>query len=271
MTELAAERAYAVTLMAAVAISALVFAVRVTSLGMPRFDRVEKIGGSAILAKPLVAWWYWCMQPLARACVALGLTANAVSWLSLFLGLASGVAIAFGRLGLATVLGVAGNLCDAVDGMVARLRNESSDAGEVLDAAIDRYTDFFMVGGLVVLWRHDVALLSIALAALLGSFMISYSTAKAEALRVEPPRGLMRRHERSAYLLCGIGVSAALGPTLLAHALMPALPLIAALSVVAVVSNTSAIKRLVTIGDRVRARSVATRSTAPLRADQPGE
>lgn len=255
MSELLTERTYAATLIAAVVLSLVAFLGRVAMSGMPKFERVEKIGGSAILAKPVVTWWYWLMQPLARAFVAIGLSANAVTWLSLFFGLASGVAVGLGRIGLATLFGIASTLCDALDGMVARLRAESSDAGEVLDAAVDRYTEFLFLAGLAVFYRENVTLLLTMLAALLGSFMISYSTAKAEALGVEPPRGVMRRHERSAYVLTGAGFAAMFGPTLFARGMTPSLPLIAAVAIVAAVSNVSAARRLVTIAERVRARS----------------
>ena len=46
-----------------------------------------------------------------------------------------------------------------------------------------------------------------SLAALFGSFMVSYTTAKAEAMGVEPPRGSMRRAERAIYLLVAAGLT----------------------------------------------------------------
>jgi hypothetical protein len=54
---------------------------------------------------------------------------------------------------------------------------------------------------LFLLWAlHSTAYFEetlIALGAIAGSFMVSYSTAKAEALSVEAPRGSMRRSERA--------------------------------------------------------------------------
>ena len=52
----------------------------------------------------------------------------------------------------------------------------------------------------------------IALLALQASFMISYASAKAEALQVKMPRGLMRRHERAAVLTLVAGLTPLLGP-----------------------------------------------------------
>jgi putative flippase GtrA len=75
--------------------------------------------------------------------------------------------------------------------------------------------------------------------------MTSYATAKAEALRVDIPRGAMRRPERALYLTLGVALTpiasalaGARGPWV-AHA-----PMLAALLVVAVVANASAAHRL---------------------------
>jgi hypothetical protein len=80
--------------------------------------------------------------------------------------------------------------------------------------------------------------------------MVSYASAKAEALDVNPPRGLMRRHERSTYLIVGTGLTSMLGGYL--NARLPDLPpysfIVAALAMVAVVGNGAAVLRLVRIG-----------------------
>lgn len=248
------DRSIALALLAAIALLGGAFSVHVVRRGLPRFARVDAIGGSALLGKALIAWWYWALQPVART-LAYALSANVVSYASLGFGVASAVAVGAGKLGLAALLALVAGLCDAVDGMVARIRGEACDAGEVLDAAIDRYTDFFFLAGMAVLYRQDLLALLIVLGAVLGSFMISYSTAKAEALSVQAPRGMMRRHERSAYLLLGTVLAAAFGPQLLARGVAPGLPLIVAAAAIAVVANVSAVRRLITIAERVREKT----------------
>ena len=108
-------------------------------------------------------------------------------------------------------------LGDILDGQVARMTNTGSDRGELLDAAVDRYTEFAFLGGLLLFYRTEVSLMVLTLAALVASFMISYTSAKAEALHVNPPRGLMRRHERAIYLITGAGLTALLGDWLAVH------------------------------------------------------
>jgi phosphatidylglycerophosphate synthase len=143
---------------------------------------------------------------------------------------------------------------DILDGQVARLTETGSSRGELLDAAIDRYTEFAFVAGLVIYFRDSVPLRLLSLGALLACFMVSYASAKAEAMQVTPPRGLMRRHERATYLITGAGLSSMFGGWL--HVRWDALPPesfeIAALVFVAAIGNAAAVLRLVRIGRALR-------------------
>jgi len=250
---------YTLLMMFIIVMMGISYVFRMVTRGAAKFDRTAKIGGSFLLSQTVLDWWYWMMQPVARGMAAVGLSANAVTWLSLVFGAGAGVAIADGRFGLALWLGVTSALLDILDGFVARLTNKSSDAGEVLDAAVDRYTEFFLLAGLCVHYRDNLAILVTTLFAILGSFLISYSTAKAEAMQVEPPRGAMRRHERAAYLLAGSGIAsitiALFEPQ---RFLKPiGVPMVLALAIVALVSNVSAARRFAATARAVRARELA--------------
>lgn len=233
------------------------FGMRLLIRGTVRFDRVNAVGGSPLLSKRLVEMGYWAILPLARRCVAAGITPNHITWASLGLGIASGVCMAVGLQGLGALFALLSVLGDILDGQVAREAKSGSAAGEVLDASVDRYMEFFFVGGLVVFYRHNAVLMIIALAAMLATFMVSYSTAKAEAMGVDPPRGAMRRHERSTYFISGAVFSSMLGPWLEPFAWMPDLkapPMMVALAIVAVAGNVSAVRRLVLISRALRER-----------------
>jgi CDP-diacylglycerol---glycerol-3-phosphate 3-phosphatidyltransferase len=196
---------------------------------------------------------YWGLQPVARFLIKMRMTANFISWMSLFLGVGAGGLIAIGAFGRAAALAAISALLDSLDGLVARQTGTASDAGEVLDASIDRYTEFFFLGGLVLFYRQTPSLMLIALFALIGSFMVSYSTAKAEALNVPPPPGVMRRPERAFYLIMGALFSALpLTPNLQADSEPIAYPMLVALGIVAVFSNLSAIKRLLGVAEACR-------------------
>jgi len=231
-------------------LAALAYAVRVAVRGVARSERVGRIGGTALVGQEVMDWTYWAVEPIVRGLAAMGITPNALTWTALVLGFGAGVALAFGQFGLATLLATWSTIGDILDGQVARLTNSGSTRGELLDAAVDRYTEFAFIAGLVIFMHDNVWLMVLALAALMASFMISYASAKAEALQINPPRGLMRRHERATYLIVGAGFSSLFGDWI--HDRWDQLPWttpeLVALVVVAVIGNAAAVLRLVRIG-----------------------
>jgi CDP-diacylglycerol---glycerol-3-phosphate 3-phosphatidyltransferase len=239
------------TLLAIVAFAALAYAARVALRGHARSARVEREGQSVLVGKAPMEMVHWILGPIGDAFVRVGIRANAVSWASLAFGLAAGLALGAGHFGVAAALTMFAALGDALDGVVARASGEASEAGEVLDAAIDRYIELAFIGGLAFYFRERPIALVLAIGAIGGSFMVSYATAKAEAMHVQAPRGAMRRTERVVYLLAGV----ALGPVVAAIPAVAAwadVPALAALALVAVVGNASAVRRLAAVARAVK-------------------
>lgn len=189
-----------VWLVGVVAVAFAAFALREMLSGRHLSARIQKQGSSPFLGHMPMEFGYWILKPIGRIATTLRLSPNLFSWACFFLGAASGIAAAFGSIGLAGGLSILSALSDSLDGMVARSRGIASDAGEVFDAAVDRYTEFFFLGGLCIYYRFDPAAMALVLTALLGSFLVSYSQAKGEAMKLDVPKGWMRRPERAAYL-----------------------------------------------------------------------
>ena len=235
------------------------YGVRVLVKGRAHFDRIDRQGGSRLLSKAAMEIGYWILSPVARVLASLHVSPNQVSWISFGFGALAGLFLARGHFGFGAICATICGLLDSVDGMVARLSGVASDAGEVLDAAIDRYVEFFFLAGLAIYYREQPALQLLTLMALLGSFMVSYSTTKAEALQIEPPNGLMRRPERAVYLTAGAALS---GPSIAWFESTPefatplAYPMVLALAMVAVLANFSAIERFWLITKALRRRDV---------------
>jgi len=185
---------------------------------------------------------------LARLLVARGVTANAVTVGSLVLATAAGGCLAMGWFGWGALTGTVAALGDALDGAIARRSPRgASVAGALLDASADRYGEFLLLGGLAIHFRDHIAALALTLGAMVGSFMVSYGSAKAEAMRVPVPGGLMRRPERAMCLCAGIAVTATLSWLARRGDLPPwtaRAPVFAALGLIAFVGNASAITRL---------------------------
>jgi CDP-diacylglycerol--glycerol-3-phosphate 3-phosphatidyltransferase len=238
-------------LLATVLLAAIAYGVRVAFHGPRANARVEREGKSLLVGKGAMEMFHWVIEPLAVASERLGVTADAVTYGSLAFAVGAGVALALGHAGMGAALATVAGAGDALDGAIARRMRTASEAGAVLDSAVDRYSEFAFLGGVAFRFRDSGALLFLTLLALLAAFMVSYSTAKAEALRLPAPRGSMRRSERAVYLIFGAALVpfvGAIDPTL-ARA-----PIIAALALVAVVGNVSAVQRLVAVARGARAR-----------------
>jgi len=233
-------------------IALTLYGVRIAARGVFHSERVSKIGGTALIGRGIMDATYWAIEPVVRGLAALGVTPNGLTWAALVLGLGAGIALAVGWFGLATLLATMSTIGDILDGQVARLTHSGSNRGELLDAAVDRYTEFAFLAGLVIFLRSSGGWMALALGAMLASFMVSYASAKAEAMQVEAPRGLMRRHERGTYLIAGIGLVPMLGPVFAAHGLPYITTCLIALGVVAVVGNLAAVLRLMRIARSLR-------------------
>ena len=241
------------------------YLLRSALVGRRRHARSEADGGSVFLNKRTMEMVYWVLDPIIDFLAALRITPNMVTLFSLVPAAGAGVALGFGWFGLASVLAVMATFCDILDGLLARKTGVSSGAGEVIDAAVDRYGELFFFGGLVYYYRSHDQVLFIVLAAIVGSFMVSYATAKAEAMGVAAPRGAMRRGERAAYLIFGAAFTP-VAKALFANSASLALhecPIILAVTIVAVVSNISVVQRFSAINDLLRAKEKAPAEAAP--------
>jgi CDP-diacylglycerol--glycerol-3-phosphate 3-phosphatidyltransferase len=169
------------------------------------------------------------MAGLARGAVALGLTPNAVTVLGLVPAVAAGAAFASGHVRPGGLFLLISGLMDMLDGAVARVAENESKFGALLDSTIDRYAEITVYLGLAILYRDSAALIGVILA-LCGSLMVSYVKARAEGLGLTCNIGLLQRPERLIILMVG----AFLGPGYLVWAIY----------IIAVLANFTAFERL---------------------------
>ena len=136
----------------------------------------------------------------------LGIKPNVVTITGLVGNLMAAVLIAFGKLTWGGIVAMIVGPLDALDGTMARMRNESSRYGAFVDSVTDRYSEIALYGGLLVYFYktgtwHDALLVFFAA---LGSIMVSYVRARAEALNYSVKIGLLTRAERYIVLIPGI-------------------------------------------------------------------
>lgn len=96
-------------------------------------------------------------------------------------------------------------LFDVLDGTVARRTGTSTVFGAFYDSTLDRVADGALLGGLVIFYATSPRygnnyLLVITLAGLVGTFLTSYTRARAEGLGVDAKVGLLQRPERITLL-----------------------------------------------------------------------
>lgn len=144
----------------------------------------------------LVHWLLWAIRPLDRMAAALNLTPDFFNFAGLFFGLASGIAIASGRIELGGWAIALGGVADIMDGRVARARQLSSPYGTFIDSMLDRFVEVFAFLGFVVYLRAFTYGPLLAAAAITGSLLVSYARARGESVGVLCKEGLMQRAER---------------------------------------------------------------------------
>jgi len=133
-----------------------------------------------------------------------------------------------GLLRLGGVVALVAAVFDMLDGRVARLRGRETKFGAFLDSTMDRYSDMLLFMGLLILYARleRNGLMVLVWVAAFGSFMTSYARARAESLIPRCPVGLM---ERVVLLIAGAILNR----------------MVAVLWVVAILSNLTAIQRIV--------------------------
>jgi len=136
----------------------------------------------------------------------LGVKPNVITTAGLIGNLVAGVLIAMGHLFWGGLLAMIVGPFDALDGTMARLRGESCKYGAFVDSVTDRYSEIALYGGLLVYftqtgtWRDAL----LVFFATVGSILVSYTRARAEALGYSAEIGLLTRAERYLVLIPGI-------------------------------------------------------------------
>ncbi len=112
--------------------------------------------------------------------------------------------ILFFWLGAAVFL--AGSLLDILDGALARRRGGGTPFGGFIDSTVDRVGEAFMLGAIALVLMREGNEWGVALtfAALGGSFLVSYTRARAEALNLKGDVGFGSRAERVVVITAGL-------------------------------------------------------------------
>lgn len=128
-----------------------------------------------------------------------GLSPNAFTVIGLLLNIVVAAIIASGNLILGGVMALVAGGFDMFDGAVARVTGKITRFGGFFDSTLDRYSESVVYFGLLIyLMETDAGTTAISLlvASIVGSLMVSYTRARAEAANVDAEVGLFARPER---------------------------------------------------------------------------
>jgi phosphatidylinositol phosphate synthase len=137
-----------------------------------------------------------------------------------------------------------GAVLDILDGALARSGGKGTTFGAFVDSTVDRVGEAFMLGAIALVLMRDGNEWAVALtiAAVAGSFLVSYTRAKAELLGLKGDVGFAGRAERVAMICIGVACGS-----------IGALPwLVVALSASAWLT---VVQRMLSVREQLRART----------------
>jgi len=197
-----------------------------------------------LLNKHLVNGFLTVTEPLARLLVSLDVHPHVVTFAGLVFSLLAALYFIQGAFLYAGIMIILAGICDVLDGRLARETNKISKFGALFDSTIDRYSEVLIFLGLVTYFlRQGSYLVLLIILAIAGSFMVSYTRARAEGLGIECKIGIMQRPERMTFLAAG--------------AVLGSIPgtrnffLVLSLWLIAIFANITVIQRIIYIKKRL--------------------
>ncbi len=130
---------------------------------------------------------------------------NIFTLIGFLINLIASYLVLTGRWFLAGLMIILSGLFDLFDGVAARNLNKVTNFGAFLDSVLDRYSDLLLLMGFIIYYLklEEPGLVILTSIVSIGTILISYIRARAEALNVPCKVGLMERAER--IILISIG------------------------------------------------------------------
>jgi len=176
---------------------------------------------------------YRFTEPVARLLSKTAITPTTITWFGFLLSLGAATLIITGHPFAAGLVVLIAGFFDMLDGALARYTNRTTRFGAILDSTLDRLSEAVVLLALLVLYAREQLIAQTLLVgvALLGSLLVSYIRARAEALGLECQAGLFTRPERVIVLALGLLLNQ------ISYALVIALGIIAIFSFITIVQR----------------------------------
>lgn len=189
---------------------------------------VDIVAGDSFLPRWIQDGVRALLAPVVRFALRWHVTANTITVVGLVVVAIAATLIAQGALLAGAAVLIAGSLLDAVDGAIARASGGTTAFGGFLDSTLDRAAEGILFIGISIYFLNtaDTVLpIVFVLVALTGSFLVSYTRARAEGLGYVASVGLAPRPERltlvsGGLILTGLGLEVGLPAALALIALL---------------------------------------------------
>jgi CDP-diacylglycerol--glycerol-3-phosphate 3-phosphatidyltransferase len=134
------------------------------------------------------------------------LTPNKISMVGLVGNLAAAVLITQRLFFLAGLAFIVGSVMDVLDGRYSRMSGKGTPFGAFLDSTLDRIEEGVVLAAVAAYFaeRGDEVAVGAVVLAVVGSYMVSYTRARAEALGVECKVGIATRPVRVVIIAAGL-------------------------------------------------------------------
>jgi CDP-diacylglycerol---glycerol-3-phosphate 3-phosphatidyltransferase len=134
------------------------------------------------------------------------LTPNAISITGLLGNVVAAVLIVENHFLLAGIAFILGSVCDMLDGRYSRMSGKGTPFGAFLDSTLDRVSEGIVLAAVAAYFaqQQDDLATGITVLAVVGSFSVSYTRARAEAIGVECKVGIASRPVRVVILSIGL-------------------------------------------------------------------
>lgn len=145
------------------------------------------------------------IEPVAALLVKLRINPNTLTTIGTICTVAGGVAFAMGHIRTGGwIIGLTA-IFDVLDGTVARRTGQSTVFGAFYDSTLDRVADGAVLAGLAFFYAtsleyKSVPMLGLTLLGIIGTYLVSYTRARAEGLGIDAKVGVMQRPERVVLL-----------------------------------------------------------------------
>lgn len=148
------------------------------------------------------------INSMVKALASAGIHPNILTAIGVSINVGCAVLFGFGEFFWAGIVLIVANLFDMLDGNVARLTGNVTRFGGFLDSSLDRLSDMVALLGIMIFYAGNSpqhSLLNVVLAGIgmIGSVMVSYTTARSEGLGVKANVGFLQRPERIVLLIIG--------------------------------------------------------------------